>query len=117
MAKSKKLETDDFDFDMDLDIPEFDFDAPPPKDDRSPVTKFAKGAADGFKDAAVSPEFIRGVVRKSLPQGYGQVMDLADQGTSSLRNLYNTAAKELKPAISDIKRTCLLYTSPSPRDS
>lgn len=105
MAKNKKLETDDFDFDAGMDMPDFDFDFKPPKDDRSPVTKFAAGALSGAKDTATSPEFIRRLVRDSLPKGYGQVMDLTDQGVGSLRNLYNTAAKELKPAITDIKRT------------
>lgn len=105
MAKSKKLETDDFDFDSALDLPDFDFDAKPPKDDRSPVTKFAHGAVGGFKDEITNPAFIRKTLQASLPKGYGQVMDLADQGASTLRNLYNTAGKELKPAINDIKRT------------
>ncbi len=104
MAKSKKLENDDFDFDSSLDMPDFDFNAPAPKDDRSPVTKFARGAAGGFKDAVTEPAFIRETLRKSLPKGYGQVLDLADEGASTLRNLYNTGAKELKPAINDIKK-------------
>lgn len=104
MAKKKKLETDDFDFDSGLDMPDFDFDLEPPKDDRKPVTKFAGGVVTGAKDSATSPEFIKRLLRDSLPKGYGQVMDLTDQGASTLRNLYNTAAKDLKPAITDIKR-------------
>ena len=103
MAKKKFEVEDDYDWDAGLDMPEFDFDAPPPKDDRSPVTKFASGVGRGAIDA-VDPSFIKSIARKALPRGYGQGMDLLDQGTSTLRNLYNTADKELKPAINDIKR-------------
>lgn len=104
MAK-KKLESEAWDIDGDLDFPDFDFGGDPPKDDRNPATKIASAAAEGFRDAALSSDNIRTFVKGSLPGGYGEAIDLADHTASSLRNLYNTTAKELKPVVNDIKRT------------
>lgn len=105
MAKKQKLELDDYDFDDGLDMPDFNLDAPPVKDDRNPATKLATGAIKGFKDATTSPSVIRRMVKDALPRGYGQGMDLADQTAGTLRNLYNTTAKELKPVLNDMRRT------------
>lgn len=105
MSKKKKLELDDYDFDDGLDMPDFNMDAPPIKDDRNPATKLATGAIKGFKDSTTSPAVIRRMVKDALPRGYGQGIDLADQTAGTLRNLYNTTAKELKPVLNDMKRT------------
>ena len=103
--KNKKLELDDFGFDKELDMPDFNFSPTPVKDDRKPATKIAKAVLGGAKDTAVSPQFIRNLVKSALPKGYGQAMDLADETAGSLRNLYNTATREIKPALNDLKRT------------
>lgn len=104
MAKNKRFELDDFGFDSSLDMPDFSFDAPKIKDDRKAATKVAHGVIGGMKDRAVSPSFIRGVIKSSLPRGYGSAMDMADQTAGTLKSLYNDAAVEIKPVIKDLKR-------------
>jgi len=105
MAKRKKLELDDFGIDDDLDIPDFDFEPQKIKDDRNPATKLGKAALGGAKDTVLTPQFLRKLLKESLPRGYGSTLDLADQSADSLKNAYHSAAKEIKPALNDIKRT------------
>lgn len=105
MAKKTKFSLDDFQTDRDLDFPDMDFDLPDMKDDRKPSTKAIEGFKSGFKDTLKSNAFVRDVAKRALPDGYGQAMDLADQSASSLRELYNTASKELKPAVNELRRT------------
>lgn len=102
--KNRKLKLDEFGFDTGLDMPEFDFAGESVKDDRKPIVKFGKGALNAAKMQAVSPQFIRKLVLDALPKGFGEVSDFADQTSVSMRNLYNTAAKEVKPALTDLKR-------------
>lgn len=99
------FEADDYDFDGGLDMPDFDFDAKEPPDNRKPTTKIATSFAAGAKDAVLSGTFLRNQIKKNLPQGYGKGLDLADQSVATLRNLYNTSATELKPMVSELKRT------------
>jgi len=106
MAKNKKLEMDAWDFDDELDLPDFDFgNGPPVKDDRKPATKLLMAAGEGYLENHISPDNIRHFVKKALPRGYGEALDTADQTASSLRSLYNTTAKEVKPVINEIKKT------------
>lgn len=106
MAKKKKFELDDYMGDSSLDFGDMDFSFDPPelKDDRKPVTKIKDGFIEGVKDTAVSASFIRDMVKKSLPQGYGSALDLTDQTASTLKSLYNDAEKEIKPVVKDLKR-------------
>jgi Transglycosylase SLT domain len=104
MAKKQKLELDDFGFSDGLDVPNFNFDSQDVKDDRKPIGKLGKGIAHGFKDSTMSPAFIKNMMRKALPRGYGSAMDFTDQTAGSLKNLYNNSAKELKPAINELKK-------------
>lgn len=104
MAKKQKLTLDDFGFDSGLDVPDFNFDSQDVKDDRKPIGKLGKGIVHGFKDATMSPAFIKNVMRKALPRGYGSAMDFTDQTAGSLKNLYNNSAKELKPAFNELKK-------------
>lgn len=102
--KGSKYEMDDYGFSNDLDIPDFGVKDPSSKDDRKPVTKFAKGFASGAKDAATSPQFVTKVMRNALPKGYGNALDFADETAGSLRSLYDNASKEIAPAVDDMKR-------------
>lgn len=105
MAKKKQSFTlDDFGFDNSLDMPDFSFNAPKIKDDRSATTKIAKGVIGGMRERAVSPSFIRNVIKGSLPRGYGSAIDMADETAGTLKSLYNDAAVEIKPVIKDLKR-------------
>jgi predicted chitinase len=109
MAKQKKLKAvDDFGFDNELDIPSFDYPMKSAKDDRKPSTKiakdFAKGAVSGLWDSTRSESFIRRTVKQALPSGYGTAWDMADQTGRSLKSLYDSSAKEVKPLLNDMKR-------------
>lgn len=103
--KSRKMELNDLRFDDGLDFPEFDFEMTPPKDDRSPATKAVHGAATGFKDGVLSDAFVKNAVKEALPKSYGTMFDFADQSARSLKDLYNTSTKELKPVLNDLRRT------------
>ena len=106
--KNEKFESNDFDFgdDLDLDMPDFNSEpATKIKDDRKTATvKLAVDAGKGFIDQAKSPSFIKELIRKSLPRGYGQAIDLTDTTADNIRGVYSDAAKEIKPAIVDLKR-------------
>lgn len=104
MARKEKLKVNRVDLDNDLEIPDFDFDLPPPKDDRKPVTKFAAGAISGAKSALFSSEFIKGAIKKSLPDGYGMAIDLADSVNTETKKLYNNAVNQIKPSVNEMAR-------------
>jgi hypothetical protein len=103
--KTQKFELDEFGFDAGLGTDDFDFDLGEVKDDRSPITKIGSGALEGAKSTVKDPEFARKLVTKALPRGYGAAINLADQTAGSLRNLYNESAKEIKPALNEMRRT------------
>lgn len=106
MAKNKKLELDGYNFDGELDLPDLDFgDGPKIPDTRSPTTKIIMAGARGYADNHFSPDNVRNFVKKSLPRGYGEVLDTADNTASTVRGLYHKTAQELKPAIGEIKKS------------
>lgn len=104
MAKKEKLELDSFDFDRSLDMPEFSFDFEKPKDDGKPITKIGKAVAKGFFGRLMSADLIRRSVVDALPRGYGAAFDFADQSASAVKQLYDTAAKDLKPQLNELAR-------------
>ena len=106
MAKKESFELDDFDFESELD---FNFDDSSQKtkikDDRLPVKSVLKGVAEGAKSAVVSPSFIRNLVRKALPRGYGDALALTVKSARTLKGLYDSTQREIKPMADDLKRT------------
>jgi hypothetical protein len=105
MVKKKNESIDNnFDLDSNLDFDDFDFPDPFAKDDRKPSIKVASGiingAADGLRDTA----FLKTTLRDTLPRGYGQTMDAADQVSRTARAIYDESAKEIKPAINEFKK-------------
>jgi len=109
--KTQKFKTDDFDFNdgMDgLDIPDFggmpDGDTAVQNSRTVATVKTVGAVGAGFIDQAASISFMRNMVKKTLPSGYGQAMDMVDDTASTIRNTYSEAVKEIKPAIIDIKR-------------
>ncbi len=99
---------DDFDLDN-LDIDEFSFGDDeygpgPSSDDRKPITKVASSFAQGVKDVATDPNFLKKTVTSALPKGYDKAIEVADEAAELGRDLYNSAAKEIKPALNDMKR-------------
>lgn len=107
MAKKRDIELDD-EFAMDNFDDVFGgdggFDAAPPVDDRKPVTKLAGSFRDGVTSKISDPQFHRRIVEKSLPKGYTQAFDATEQVYHSARDLYDTAGKEVKKTVKDIKR-------------
>lgn len=105
MAKKRSFELDEFGFskDLDFDMPDFQFGSDV-KDDRKPVTVMKDSILAGAKSRVKEADFYRRMVKAALPSGYGSAMDVADEIGGTLRNLYDEAGKELKPALRDLKR-------------
>ena len=100
---------DDFDL-GDLDLDDFGADPTVPspekmKDDRNVVTTVATNFADGVKSTAFESQFIKSTMKKSLPDGYGKAMDLADDVIDTGKDLYDSAAKTLKPTLLAMHKT------------
>lgn len=109
MAREFKFkDSDDFGFDSGLEIPEFN--APHDKEskDRHPVLRgvkdFGEGVVSGVWSAATSESYIKRVLKTALPTGYGVGIDTFDMAGQSLRKSYDSAAKEIKPLLNDMKR-------------
>jgi len=104
MARKKDdIELDDFDFDsFDFDLPEFK-DPDPTKDDRKAVTRLGAGFLSGIKSELTSPDTAKRVLRNALPKGYAQGLNVAEATFESAKQLYNTAADELRP-VTDVAR-------------
>lgn len=104
MAKKEKLKVAKVDLDNDLEIPEFDFDLPPPKDDRKPANKLVGGILKGAKSTLFSSDFIKSSIRKSLPDGFGEALNMADQVGTEAKKLYNNAVNQIKPSLNEMSR-------------
>lgn len=104
MAKQNKFDLGGDIFDTDLDLPDFNFATGATKNDRNPTTQIPKAVLSGMKTQAMSSSFIRQLINKALPRGYGSALDLTDQVARSGRNLYDEASKEIKPVLRDAKR-------------
>lgn len=106
MSKKEKFELDDFDFDSELDF-NFDtaFNKKTIKSDRRPVTETLKGVTTGATERVASYGFIRNLVRKALPRGYGDALDLSEKTAKNLKGLYDTTQREVKPMVDDLRKT------------
>lgn len=104
--QKEKLGLDDFNFDdlSDFDSLDSGFDGDGIKDDRKAVTKVAGSVKDGALLKVKDRNFQRRILKDLLPEGYSRTMDFADQGADSIRGLYDTAAREIRPAMRDIAR-------------
>lgn len=107
MAKQKlKIQLDgSSSLDQAFDLPDFDFDIKPPKDDRKPATAIPKAVMRGTISGIKDTSFVNRVVRTALPPVFGEVDDLRKQVQQGVRTLYNSAAKEIKPAMNDLVRS------------
>lgn len=104
MAKKQKFSLDEYGFSTDLDTPSFNFKEAKITDDRKPVTKLGSAFLKGAKDQATSPAFIRNTIKRSMPAGYGEAMDLASQAGGALKDLYDNTAREVKPVIKEARK-------------
>ena len=104
MFKKEKLKVAKVDLDNDLEIPEFDFDAPPPKDDRKPVKKILDGLISGAKSTLFSRDLLEKTVRKALPDGFGEAIDMASTVSGEARKIYGNAVNQIKPSVNEMAR-------------
>lgn len=112
MVKKTKLKTSSFDFDSSMDFNDFgiddiDADINPElkkRKSRSPVMDVFKGTIKGAGQTVTDPNFVKGVVKKSMPSSYGTIFDAADGVVTTGAALYDEAVKELKPQLSKIAK-------------
>jgi hypothetical protein len=100
-----KLSDDDFNFDSELDIPEFNFDEPKIKNDREPVSKILTNIKEGAADAFSDNSFLRRMMREALPRELGEAADVVSTVDTSIKDLYSTAVKEVKPAMGSLSKS------------
>lgn len=93
------LDLGDFDFGLD------DFDFKPEKDNRRPTTKLAAGMYEGAKSTISDKHFIEDFIKRALPDGYGQAFNVGDSVWSSTKDLYNSAATEMRAPLKEIQRS------------
>ena len=72
----KKLKLPKTDIESAFDIPDFNFEIPEPKDDRKPTTKVKDGIVSGAKSAFQDTNFIRRLLRETLPPEFGELDDI-----------------------------------------
>lgn len=101
---SDDFDLDDFDFeDFDIDIPDFDVEAT--NDDRKPVDKLRSGFFEGAKSHVTSVDTLEQSLKLALPEGYSAAFNAKDTAISSVKELYHTAADELKPVTAAVKNS------------
>lgn len=100
--KKNKLDFDDGLDDLNFDFDDFDVD--PTKDDRKPITKVATSFLDGVKSDIADSRQIRKRLEETLPKEYASSFEAADEVANFSRDLYNTAAEELRPAVLELRR-------------
>lgn len=88
----------DFDFDDDFDIPK------PSSKKSTPISQIADGIKSSLRTKFTDSSHIRGMIRKALPDGFGQAWDSIDQIVTDTNQLYDEATKELKPVMGSISR-------------
>lgn len=88
----------DFDFDDDFDIPK------PSSKKSTPISQIADGIKSSLRTKFTDSSHIRGMIRKALPDGFGQAWDSIDQIVTDTSQLYDEATKELKPVMGSISR-------------
>lgn len=103
MAKNDKLSTSR-PIEDDFDTPDFTFESFEAKDDRKPATRVLHGLGRGVRDTITDTSFIKKMLRTVLPEGYGMAMDFKDDVAKTARQLYNNAAKEIKPSIAEMAK-------------
>lgn len=95
-----------FDDDMMDGFDDFDsFDNPEDNEGaRSPIMNVSAGALERLKDTDNAIKLSRTIAENSLPSGFKVAMNRSDDLASSVSDIYNEAAKELKGPIKDLKK-------------
>jgi hypothetical protein len=69
------------------------------KKDRKPIEKIAVGFAEGARAQVTSKSFIKRAISDAMPKGYGTAINAADSAVQGVRELYNSAAQDLRPLL------------------
>lgn len=103
---NKKNQLDDFDFDnIDFD----DFDAyggsgAKKGKDKGPFRKMARSFGEGSREALTDPQVIKRFAASALPDGYGTAINVTSDLKDGVAELYNNAARELRPALPAMRK-------------
>lgn len=76
----------------------------PSKDTRTPTTKVKDSFVSSFKDTVKTPSYIKGLMRKALPEEYESAFDAIDKISDRSEQLYNKSADQLEPTLKEIRK-------------
>ena len=107
LSLGKKAEPDD-----DLDIPDFEFGNPDTKDDRTPATKIALSAKQGFTNALTDRENLKKKLKENLPSEYGEAADFVSNSVTETKDFIDHSVKSLKPAAKNIAKSVKMFLPP-----
>lgn len=99
---SSKIDEGNYD---DLDLPNFDMGYGNDKKigkSRKPIAGIVRDVGKGVGKSIFDRSNIKKAVRKALPEGYGQALDFKDEAVSTAKDLYDKAAKEVKPSLKEL---------------
>ena len=103
-GKKTKLTNGEMSFDDDLNFPDFEFDSQPIEDNRNPITQVKDGLKTGMKRKLADPATYMKLGRKILPDEFGETVDKIDKTVTSAKSVYDSAIKEVKPALADFAK-------------
>lgn len=96
----------EWDSDLDFDIPDFNGDdAAGITDDRKPITKGLKAAAEGFGKTFTNEARLRKTLKNSLPREYSEPISKAFEIKNGVRDLYHIAGSEVTETVRETKRS------------
>lgn len=98
---------DSFDFDDDLNFDDLDSELNPPpiRDDRNVVVKTSEKFASSAMGEIANPQNLSKLVRNALPKEMQAVHSLADDGLSSVREIYDDVTEQIKGPIKATKKS------------
>ncbi len=109
MAKEEYEEVnidDSFDFDDDLNLDmEDEMNPPPIRDDRNVIVKTSEKFAQSAMGEIVNPTNLSKLVRNALPKEMEAVRSLADDGLTTVREIYDETAEAVKGPIKATKKS------------
>lgn len=98
--KELKAKVPPLDRDLDFNDMEFSFGDLP--DDREPSSKPVKSFARGVRKGLGDTELIKNMMKKNLPQEYGNAFDMLDELASGSKKFADDSIKQAKPIIADL---------------
>jgi hypothetical protein len=99
----KQLDDSDWGRDLDYDFPD-PFAPVNQRTNRGVIARATSSFAAGARDAFKSPAMIGTIVSNALPRGYGSVYNFAEERYREAEELYNTASREMEPAMPALRR-------------